>query len=155
MFRKNNVMRPDSCTWRDGRRRSQQVLKKRMGFAGRNFAKREPQEIALKAGRKAVTYTFARMLPHLGLSYRCPHPVSLRRGAGHRVGVTAETRCQQNLVRLLLQLIERGEKQSSLCRPGSTLGVRFLRLAGRVDEDRYAAPTNLPLRGSSATHTPC
>jgi hypothetical protein len=90
MVQKNNVMRPD-LVMRDVAVGLSQVLKKKDGICRTKFAKREPQEIALKAGRKAVTYTFARMLPHLGLSYRCPHPVSLRRGAGHRVGVTAET----------------------------------------------------------------
>jgi hypothetical protein len=71
------------------------MLKKKDGICRTKFAQRKPQKIALKAGRKAVTYTFAGMLPHLGLSHGCSHPVSLRRDAGHKVGAAAETSVNQ------------------------------------------------------------
>jgi len=67
-----------------------QVLKKKDGICRTKFAKREPQEIALKAGRKAVTI----LLPECSRTSGCRTAVPILLvydGARSQVGVTAET----------------------------------------------------------------
>jgi len=74
------------------------------------------------------------MLPHSGCRTAVPILLVYDGARGHRVGVTAETSVNNNLVRLLLQLIERGENIFTV--PARVnIGVRSCDFAGRVDEE--------------------